>query len=551
MSDLKPAITSRPRFSPIWVIPMTALLVGLWMLATVKLEEGPTITIRFDTAEGLVEGKTTVKLLQVDIGLVVDVDLNEDKTGIIATVELSDDATSLLREDTLFWVVRARIGSDNISGIGTILSGAYIEIAPGQNEQERSDFIGLELPPLTPVGTPGLRLSLYADLGSSIAPGNPVLFNGYKVGRVEAMKFDKERTQIRYQVFIEELYTDLVTSSVRFWNISGVSLEASAQGIEVNTGSLETILLGGVSFATPEGLPEGEKVEDGTEFKLYRNHAAMVEQPYRYRIQYVLLFDQSLRGLVVGAPVEFRGIQIGKVNRILVSEVLNPEIQGDNTVIPVLISLAPGRLALGDNPQAVETLKSLIQNNVSRGLRATLASGNLLTGSLYVNIDFFENAEQASLGKFDMFMTMPTISGGLGRIEQQVSALLEKLNSLPVEQTVKSANQALAKADESFASMQSTLVSLKSLLVSMDGILNQEENRQLGQKLSRTLAELREVLSGFSQDGPVYRTLDSSLNELNKTLGNLEEFTRTLSDNPNALVLPTELPEDPIPGAKP
>ena len=280
MTDMKPSIDKGKRFSVIWIIPIVALVIGLSMVVQTKLSEGPTITISFDSAEGLEAGKTKVEFLNVVMGLVTDITLNPGFDGVLVTLELDPKAKTMLREDTRFWVVRARVGEGSISGLGTILSGAYIEISPGEGEQGRRDFIGLESPPLTALGAPGVKLTLYTDQAGSVSTGDSILYNGYKVGRVEGMVFDSEKVQIRYDVFIDAPYDKLVTSTVRFWNTSGINFKASAEGLDVRTGSLKTILLGGVAFGVPDGLTAGEPVENGAEYKLYKNLSDMEKQPH-------------------------------------------------------------------------------------------------------------------------------------------------------------------------------------------------------------------------------------------------------------------------------
>ena len=535
MTDMKPSIDTGKRFSVIWIIPIVALVIGLWMVVQTKLSEGPTITISFDSADGLTAGKTKIEYLNVVIGMVTDITLNPGLDGVLVTVELDPKAKEMLREDTRFWVVRARVGAGSISGLGTLLSGAYIELGPGEGKKGRLEFTGLELPPMTAVGAPGVQLTLYTDHAGSVSTGDAILYNGYKVGQIESTVFDSERIQVRYDVFIDAPFDKLVTSTVRFWNTSGINIKASAEGLDVRTGSLNTILLGGVAFGVPEGLAEGDPVENGTEFKLYRNHSDMEKQPYDHHMYYVMAFDQSLRGLEPGAPVEYRGIQVGSVVRVMSKELIANRNTKKGAPIPVLVSLEPGRLELPDTEVSVQLLEQSISQGVAIGLRGTLETGSLITGALFVNIDYYENAEKAEMGEWEGFTSIPTIPSGLGRIEDQLNTFLATLNELPLEDTVGSLDDALA--------------SLDSTLKSVDGILNQQGTQNLTEELSGTLAELRKILAELAPEGAAYQSLNSSINELNQTLYNVQELTRTLADKPNALVLPTNFPDDPQPEA--
>jgi paraquat-inducible protein B len=534
VSDSNPSIRATGGFSTIWVIPIVALVIGLWMVVQTKLSEGPDISISFATAEGLEVGKTKVKYLSVEVGLVEDIILRPDKEGVIAKVKLDREAIDLLRHDTQFWVVRARVGAGSITGIGTILSGAYIELAPGEKVKGGRNYTGLEQPPVTPLGAPGVRLSLFSTRGGSVGTGDAVLYNGYKVGRVESEAFDPERVEVRYDIFIDAPFDSLVTTSVRFWNVSGISVNASAGGVEVSTGSLDTIILGGLAFEVPDGVHPGLKVGNDAQFDLYESRADMQDQPFRKRVDYVVAFGESLRGLSVGAPVEYKGILMGRVKRILVKEIMNRKDEY-NIPIPVLVSLEPGRLEMGDDTDAIENLREAIAAGVEFGLRGSLETGSLLTGGLYVKLDYYEDAEPAELGQFEGYETIPTIATGLGRIEQQISTLLDKVNDLPLASTLQS--------------IDGTLIALTRTLDAAQQILGDDNARQLTVQLNATLRQMRILMESFSPDGAGYETLHGSLIELNKTLDNLESITSTLKHKPNSLVLPMSFPSDPIPEA--
>jgi paraquat-inducible protein B len=308
MNELKPAISTGTRFNPIWVVPVVAVLVGIYMVVHTMLTEGPEITIQFNTAEGLEAGNTRLRYRDVDIGLVENVSLSEGMDKVLVTVKMDKAAANMLREDTRFWVVRARVGAGAISGLGTILSGAYIQLDPGTGSpSEHGEYVGLEVPPLTPADAPGMRLTLHSEQAGSLGEGDVIVYRGFKVGRIEGVTFDSEKQLVIYDAFIDAPYDQLVTTNTRFWNASGVSISASASGVEVTTGSMETILLGGVAFANLPGLPAGKKVASGATFKLSPSFNEVQEDPYRFRIYYVAQFDQSLRGLKPGAPADRTG----------------------------------------------------------------------------------------------------------------------------------------------------------------------------------------------------------------------------------------------------
>jgi paraquat-inducible protein B len=512
MNDTPAAVKRRRRIAPIWVVPIVAVLLGLWMVVYTYRNQGPDIIITFSTADGIEAGKTKVKSLSVELGLVTNVDLAEDRDSVVVTARLEKSAIPLLQDDTQFWVVRPRVGMGGVSGLGTIMSGAYIELAPGEGPEGRREFVGLDEVPVTPAGTPGLHFRLVGERAGSVSAGNPILYRGFEIGRVESAEFDVETQQVRYGAFIEAPYKDLVTSRTRFWNASGLSFSASAEGIEVNTGSLQSLLLGGVAFGLPEGIGSGDPVESGAEFHLFPDHKSVNEQPYRHSIEYVLEFAQSVRGLSPGAPVEYRGLVAGQVERLLIEEMVEKGAQGGRGVlIPVLIRLEPGRLAMGDSEEGVSFLSERVEARVRDGLRATLSTGSLLTGSLYVSLDMYPDEAPAELGSFAGRPTIPTISSGLEGLQQKVATLLDKLNALPLEDVAASADQTI-------------------------------------QELDRTVAEARLLLASQElQSLPA--SLQESLAELDTTLQSVRQLATTLEQQPNSLIFSREPEMDPEPMA--
>tara|TARA_R110000822_G_scaffold159476_31_gene299671 strand:- start:910 stop:2535 length:1626 start_codon:yes stop_codon:yes gene_type:complete len=540
MSEMKPLVSSGRRFSAVWIIPLVALAIGISMAIHAMMTDGPTITIDFETAEGLKAGKTKVQLLNVEIGIVESVTLKENIAGVTVSLKLDHKTRQLLREDTRFWVVRARVGAGGVSGLSTILAGAYIEIAPGTGKEGKRTFVGLEEPPLTPLDAPGRRLTLHSSKIGSLSVGESVVYQGYKVGRIESMMFDQDQAQMRYDIFVDAPFHELINSNTRFWNSSGISLNASAEGFEVRMGSMDTLLLGGVAFGPPPGKPSGKPIKNGKEYKLYESYEDILKNPYRYGVYYVVSFLQSTRGLEPGAPVEYRGIPVGRVERILLKEIsrldMSDEGREAGRAIPVLIYLEPGRIELPDTQEAVTVLRQSIEDGVSQGLRATLLMGNLLTGKQLIGIDFYPDEAPAELGVFGQYPVIPSIETGIVRLETKVSKFLDRLNALPLDETIAGVNRVLGNAD-------TTITSLNVLLES-------DDTKALPSELVTTLEELRVTLAGFSPDSKMYQGLGSSVNTLNGTLENLDGLIRQLSIRPNALLFPASPELDPIPEAR-
>ena len=315
---------------------MVAALFGGWLIFKYYAARGPEVTVRFETAEGVIAGKTPVLCRSVNIGTVEKVQLT-DKLRVLVTLQMTSDATDLLVKDTQIWVVRPRYGGAGLSGLSTIVSGNYIELEPGLSKEERSDFIGLEQPPVTPKGVPGLHIKLIAESAGGIDPGSPITYKGLEVGKIEKRTFLAERGEVEFDAFVQGEYGKLIRRTTKFWNIGGIDLEVGANGVRLRTGTLEALLLGGITFnEPPEDAPQ-KQVADGTVFTLYDSFEDTTKFQMENPLAYLLLFSESVRGLSPDAPVEFRGIRIGAVEGISFRYLPNdPEKR-----VPVMIRIDP------------------------------------------------------------------------------------------------------------------------------------------------------------------------------------------------------------------
>lgn len=537
MSEVQTAHVARRHLSAVWIVPLVAMLLGLWLVVDAYRSQGPEVRIEFATAEALEEDTTPVKVRNVEIGRVTDIALKEDLSGVLVTADLNAAARGLLRDDTRFWVVRPRVSRAGISGLGTIVSGAYIEVSPGVGgPADDYRFEGLDHAPPTPTGTPGLRVNLVSETSGSLGVGDPVLYRGYTVGRVESTELDVASREVRYSIFIDAPYDELVTTATRFWNASGISAEVNADGANLNLASFETLIAGGVAFDLPDGATPGAAVQTGETFQLLADESSVDERPHRYHEEYVVSFSQSVRGLSSGAPVTFRGIQVGTVERIMVREGTAGALSsGRQAPIPVLIRLEPGRFQMADSPAGVDNLRRDLARAVENGLRGALESGSLITGSLYVNFDFYADAAPASLDEFDGHPAIPTISGGLARLQQQVGRLLAKLNELPLERSVDAANATLAELEASAAGLRA--------------LLERDDVQALPERLEHTLDNVDATLAAYADGSGLPRRLESAVTELERTLRSVRAVAETLERDPNAVIFPSRPAADPDPRA--
>ena len=465
-------VETRRRPSIVWLIPLVAAVVGGFVAWRTFSERGPEIHIEFASAEGLEAGKTKVKFKDVEVGVVEEIRLQPDFSAVVCSVRMGRDAEAYLTEATRFWVVRPRVAGGQVSGLGTLFSGAYIGVDPVREGKPARRFVGLEVPPIVTTDEPGKHFALVSHSTGLVDVGTPVFFRRIKVGEVVASELDAAGEAVTIKVFVRAPHDQRVTRGTRFWNASGVHVAMGAEGIEVDVESVVSLLIGGIAFETP---PEeaAEPAEEGAVFELYPNRDATEREVYTERSHYLLYFDQSVRGLKPGAPVEFRGIQIGEVRDLKLE--MDPETRQFR--IPVRVAIEPQRIGnLGDADR--RSRREALQALVRQGLRAQLQSGNLLTGQLLVQLDMHEDAAPAEIVWSKPYPQFPTIPTPLEEITSSVTRIAKRLEKVPLEQIAASVDGALAAARVTLAQAERTLASANAL-VGPDSPLTVELRRAL------------------------------------------------------------------------
>jgi paraquat-inducible protein B len=534
------------RWNAVWVVPAVALLLGAWLLYRSFAAQGPVARVSFETANGISPGTTEVRCRSVRVGAVKDVKLADDLKSVLAFVELDSDYEHLLRRGTQFWVVKPRLSVTEFSGAETLITGAYIELDPGPaNAGKQSHFEGLEIPPATNRAVPGLRLTLTAEQAGSLSVGAPIYFRGFEVGRIEGRELAGNGQMVSYYAFIEEEYSGLVTENTRFWNTSGIDISAGADGIKLRTPSFQAMVSGGVSFGVTAGEPPGKPAADGLRFQLFRDEDAARKATFNPTLKFLLLFDQTVRGLAEKAPVEFRGITIGRVAQI--SFDLMPA-SGDPR-IPVLIEIDPG-LMRPEVARGIATPDSeFVKEAVGKGLRAALKTASLLTGALYVDLDYQEDAVPAEMGKEGEFNTIPTIPSGFAQLESKITAILDKLQNLPLDKTMTEIAAAAEEAKVTIAESRATLKEIEATAAAARKTLDDPDFRGLPADLRKSLDDLQKAVSSVGPDGAVQGDLLRTLDELRASLRSLKSVATTIDEKPNSLLFGRESSGNPTPKA--
>lgn len=494
-------------FSPIWIVPIVALLIGVFLLYRLASETGPTITITFKEAEGMEAGKTKIKYKDVTVGEVTDVDLSEDISGVVVTAEMSAGAKKYLTDKARFWVVKPQISGGNISGLSTLLSGNYIGMDPSAEGKKTKQFTGLERQPVIHSSDPGSHFTLLAKTLGSINFGSPVYYKQISVGQLVDYTL-LDNGELKLQVFIKAPYDKHVNSATRFWNASGLDFTLNANGLEVHTESLVAIIAGGIAFGTVATLGQDatQPATTDREFTLYPSRSSSQKLAYKTKRRVMLYFEDNVRGLLPGAPVEMRGFQIGQVLDV------GMEFDRETTSfkLPVLIEVEPGRVQITGE----EDFHSVVNSLVEQGWRAQLKSGNLVLGKLLVEMDFHPDAPPAKVDFSGKYPVLPTLKGSFSELISNAGALVAELRL-----TGKTINTLLQSDD--------TKQGLKDLATTIANV-----NRLTAELEKSTMPELSTVLTGASATLDEAQTMlaknSTTRTEINRLLAELAEAARSI-----------------------
>jgi paraquat-inducible protein B len=533
LSDLPAAVPARTlwsRLQLVWILPAVVVLAGSFVVIREKLAQGTSIEIRFANAEGLEANKTKVRYKDVEIGEVAAIRVGDDRKEVIVTADIHRDARSYLVDDTRFWVVRPRVSGAGVSGLATLVSGAYISVDIGHAAAKRDHFVGLEIPPIVTADLPGREFILHADDLGSLDIGSSVFYRHITAGQVVGYTLDPGGTGVTIQVFINAPFDAYVTGATRFWQASGVDMSVSAEGVKLHTESLASILEGGVAFGALPGAATTPVAVD-TPFTLYEAQDRAMRPTETEIRAFVMYFGGTLRGLSAGAPVELHGITVGEVRSVDVEY----DPSAGSLAFPVVVELYPQRLRgrmqhpgrvapVRDTSEA--SSRALIDSLVAHGLRAELKTGNLLTGQKFIALDMHQDAPKDRVGWMEQPAIFPTISSGLDDIQDSVGVIAKKLSKVPFDQLS-------ARLMNAMGSLDQTMKSADHLLKNVDG--------NLAPQVQATLAEAQAALKNakdlLGQDAPLENDLGSTLLQVSRAAKSISALVDYLERHPESLLL--------------
>ncbi len=556
-----PKVSRDRRISKVWIIPILGIFLGIWLVKRSMSERGETVSVTFENAEGLAAGKTEIRCRSVKIGAVESITLDPHDLTVKVDMRIQGEHIELVRDTSKFWVVRPRVTGSGISGLGTLLSGAYIELDPGQPGEESFSFIGEEQPPLTPSTVPGLRLSLISEQPGSIGLGSGIYFMGTQVGKVESRLFDPVNRTTEFGIFMEERFAELVNSESRFWRDNGIDLKVDTSGFQLILPSLDSLISGRINFGVPPGLPEGGELPSVVNsFTLFDTFNDAEADGFKSAGDLLLLVEQEVRGLNPGAPVEFRGLRIGRVSDISYQLVSHATVEKTPILIQLNEHLLQQHFPLKLRDEGLDGIKMAFK----QGLRASIKTSNMLTGQLYIDLDYYPDIPPTEIVQIDECLIIPNIETGFSRLEDNVAELLKKLNELEVEPllaefttsakeattTMRNIQDSLGGTDAVLAETKLTIEQAKEMMTALNGIMNSADTKALPGDIRDSIAQLTKSMKPFASDGAVYGDLLRTMDELRKVTRSIDRMTTEIADKPNSLLFGKDPNSKKIPRAR-
>ena len=526
----KPSIWRRLSF--VWIVPILALIVSVTVAWQSFANRGVEIEISFENASGVTAGETMIKYRDVEIGEVTRVEFAPDLQEVLVYARVDQNVAPYLDADANFWVVRPEVGLRGVSGLDTVLSGVYI--AGDWNTEAdvaQTSFVGLESAPLASAGQAGTEIVLRTNDGSALSAGAPVLHQGIEVGVLGAPVLQNDGLTVEVSAFVNAPYDKIITTNTRFWDTAGFSVSLGSGGLALNVGSLASLLEGGIAFDTV--VSGGEPVRDGQIFDLFTDEetarSSLFNDAGRPKLNVAVMFDGSVNGLSIGSEVRFQGLRVGQVTdlgAVVVEDAAEAQVE-----LRTVLAIEPGRLGLGEDATPEDAL-ALLADFVDQGLRARLVTGNILSGSLIVELVEVADATPVTLNVDEKpFPTIPTTVSNITDVADQAQGVLNRINNLPIEELMNSAVDLMDSANALVRSdgVMQVPEQVAGLLSDARGLVGSEAIQGIPDQVADVVMQAQTIL------GQVNGVIDQIGNadlvgSVTRTARNVETGTRNLGE---------------------
>ena len=536
------------RISVVWLIPLVAVAIGGWLAWDTLSKEGPTVTLSFESAEGLQAGQSQLRFKDIVLGTVKSLELTAENSRVLVKIATTRQAEPLLTDTTIFWVVKPRLFAGNLSGLSTLLSGAYVGLLPGQHSgKPQREFVGREEPPVLEANVPGHIFLLKAPRLGSISLGSPVFFRDLDVGTVLGWDIADMAQTVTIHAFVRAPYDNYVHDDSRFWDASGFAVKLGGAGVEVQVKSLRAVLLGGIAFDTPikETVTAGSS--ENHVFPLFADRDTANAASYSRKLPFVSYFPGSVRGLAPGSEVTVHGLKVGTVTTVGLAY----DAAKDAIVAPVQFEVQPERV-VGIGNRVFKTPAEAVDALMKQGLRASLQSASLITGQQFVALDFTAGAPPVKLEMEGTNFVLPTADGGgFAGLQASVTELLDKVNTIPFGAIGKNLDGILlavngaangAQLKQTLTELAATVAKAKDMIEHMDNGISPALRQlpEIATGLQKTMANtnrlVKSIDSGYGDNTKFSRGVERLLAQLNEAVGSIRALADLLARHPEALI---------------
>ncbi len=546
----------RPRVLSIWIVPIVAAALVGYLVYTSLATRGPTITVTFETASGLREEQTEVKHKSVSLGIVERIELSEGADHVIAHIRMDARAEPMLTEQARFWVVRPRLKGGALAalqtGLETLVSGAYIELDPGEGgDTPHESFKGLEQPPAVRAGEPGTVFVLKTEEVGSLSAGSPVLYRKVAVGELLDVNLNDELGSVSMRAFVRRPHDRMVREATRFWNASGLRVGMGAEGLQLEIESVRSMFSGGIAFATPESQTESPRAGSGHTFRLYESEALAEIHMHGPTVPYLAYFRESVQGLAKGSPVRLFGFQVGNVTDMRL--VADPD--GTGIAARVAFVLMPERALSETDAQAL--YPQGIREQVATGMRVVLETSSFITGEKVLTLSHVNDSRPVVLAEEDGALVLPSHARGFSALTDAMSDVATRINKIPFEEIGDNLNRTLRSVDQTLTSsdMKNALVELAKTLEEVRHLAQEareglgpafERLPQIAENVDEAVQNANSALGAFSStDGDFQRGAQRLMNQISDMARSVRILSDYLQRHPEALIRGREQKEKP------
>lgn len=484
--------------SLIWLVPLLALAIALGAIWQNFSERGPLIEVQFADASGIRADETELRFRDIPVGIVEKIEFTEDLSRVAVSIRVEKDLAPYIDADARFWVVRPEVTTQGVRGLDTVLSGVYIQgVWDHEIGTERTVFTGLDDVPLLRIGEKGVSFRIFSD-DSLPTTETPILYKGVEVGRLDTPEISHDGARVETTAVIFEPFDQLVSSSTRFWNVSGFSFKLNSGGAQLDFSSLSSLVTGGITFAT--FASGGDPLGDGAAFKLHPDEDTAREDYFLHaegvNVDLFMIFAENPPGLVVGAPVELGGLSVGEVTAI--SGLVDVERFGDPRVrLAASLRVNAGRVGLGAEA-AEEDLLDYLDLRLARGMRGRLTNASLLTGGLKIELVEVPGTGPASVDRdAEPFPAIPTAASEIADVTATAQDLLRRASDLPVEELLASTIGFLDAGRDLLASddLRAAPTDLRATLVAIRDVATSDAVQALPDQVAGVADDLRGVVA--------------------------------------------------------